>query len=132
MHARSSLQIVEAVAFEVAGQRYALEEDHARDAPPKLRAFANGDYAADVETLERAGISRRWITGAVPLADHIDQWYAEERADAIVLDGLEAEAAYAILTLTYSDGWAASGRYRLWAGLGRHLGFGPGASASAG
>jgi hypothetical protein len=46
-----------------------------------------------------------------------------------MLDGVEAEAMYAILTLTYSDGWTASGRFRLWAALGNGLQFGPGASA---
>src|SRR6266566_2332779 len=109
---------MEAMAFEVAGRRNALEEDHARDAPPKLREFARGNHSQDVVLLENLGFDRRWIEGAVPLADHIDQWYAEERTDAIVLEGLEAEAMYAILTLTYSDAWTASGRYRLWAALG--------------
>jgi hypothetical protein len=123
---------VEAIAFEVAGQRNALEEDHARDAPPKLRGLANGEYPQDVADLENLGFDPRWIGGAVALADHIDRWYAEERTDAIVLDGLEAEAMYAILSLTYSDGWAASGRYRLWAALGNHLGYGTGKNAPPG
>jgi hypothetical protein len=42
----------------------------------------------------------------VPLADHIDQWYAEEGAHTIVLDRLEPEAMYAILL----DSRAASHR----------------------
>jgi hypothetical protein len=50
---------MEAIGFELTGQRYALEEDHARDAPPKLRRFAQGDHPADVDDLERRGIPRR-------------------------------------------------------------------------
>jgi hypothetical protein len=66
-----------------------------------------------------------WLDGAVPLADRVDRWAAEDRDDAIALaDDVQARAAYAVLSITYSDGWDAREVSELWGALGKFLGLG--------
>ncbi len=116
---------MEIVAFEIGGTRYGLELRHARIFSEKLREFARGEHEADlVEINRRTGLdAAQWLDSAEPLADRIDRWVAEDRADAIGLDdGAEARAAYAVLSLTYSDGWDAREISELWAGLRNLLG----------
>lgn len=114
---------MEVVAFKVGGQRYGLEEDHARVLAAKLRDFAAGKYPAEVAQIE---LAEAWLAGTSPLADEIDQWRAEERTDPIVLErGGRAEAAYAILSRTYSDGWDSQQVGALRDALREYLGLNP-------
>ena len=116
---------VDVVGFEVEGTRYGLELQHARIFSQKLREFARGEYAGDLaEIKRRTGLdAAEWLDGAVPLADRVDRWAAEDRDDAIALaDDVQARAAYAVLSITYSDGWEAREVSELWAALGKLFG----------
>lgn len=118
---------MEVVGFEVDGTRYGLEPQYARIFSQKLREFARGEYAGDLaEIKRRAGLdAAEWLDGAVPLADRVDRWAAEDRDDAIALaDDVQARAAYAVLSITYSDGWDAREVSELWGALGKFLGLG--------
>lgn len=95
----------------------------------KLRDFSTGEYPDDVARLETHGVPRSWLEGASELADRINKSYATQDMTPIILHGRIAEALYAVMILSYSDGWAVSDRYRLWTGLGGYLGFGPGKDA---
>jgi hypothetical protein len=105
------------------GRRHALRARTAirADLSQKLREFARGEYAGELaEIKRRTGLdAAEWLDGAVPLADRIDRWAAEDRDDAIALaDDLQARAAYAVLSITYSDGWDARDVSDLWGALG--------------
>ncbi len=116
---------MDVVGFEVDGTRYGLELQHARLFSQKLREFVRGEYVGDLaEIKRRTGLdAAEWLDGAVPLADRVDRWVAEDRTDAIALgDDVQARAAYAVLSITYSDGWDAREVSELWAALGKLLG----------
>jgi len=116
---------MEIVAFEIDGTRHGLELRHARIFSEKLREFARGEHEADlVEINRRTGLdAAQWLDGAEPLADRIDRWVAEDRTDAIALDdGAQARAAYAVLSITWSDGWDAREVSELWAASRNLLG----------
>ena len=118
---------MEVVGFEVDGTRYGLEPQYARIFSQKLREFARGEYAGDLaEIKRRTGLdAAQWLDGAVPLADRVDRWAAEDRDDVIALvDDVQARAAYAVLSIIYSDGWDAREVSELWGALGRFLGLG--------
>ena len=115
---------MEGVAFNVAGQRFLVEPRLAADMSRKAREFDRGLYPQDVVfLLERRGLERRWLTAARQLADWIDERLATDSVEAIVLDGAEAEACYAVLSVTTSvDYWTDHGRPDLWNALGRQIG----------
>jgi hypothetical protein len=118
---------MDVVGFEVDGTRYGLEPQHARIFSQKLREFARGEYVGDLtEIKRRTGLAAaEWLDGAVPLADRVDRWVAEHRTDAIALgDDVQARAVYAVLSITYSDGWDTREVSELWAALGKFLGLG--------
>ena len=118
---------MEVVGFEVGGTRYGVEPHHARIFSQKLREFARGEYAGDLAEIKRRTRldAAEWLDGAVPLADRVDRWAAEDRDDAIALaDDVQARAAYAVLSITYSDGWDAREVSELWDALGMFLGLG--------
>jgi hypothetical protein len=118
---------VDVVGFEVDGTRYGLELQHARIFSRKLREFARGEYAGDLAEIKRRTRldAAEWLDGAVPLADRVDRWTAEDRDDAIPLgDDVQARAAYAVLSITYSDGWDDREVFELWIALGTFLGLG--------
>jgi hypothetical protein len=118
---------MDVVGFEVDRTRYALELQHARIFSQKLREFARGEYAGDLaEIKRRTGLdAAEWFDGAVPLADRVDRWTAEDRDDAIRLgDDVQARAAYAVLSITYSDAWDDREVFELWKALETFLGLG--------
>lgn len=89
---------MEVVGFAVDGTRYGLEPQYARTFSQKLREFARGEYAGDLaEIKRRTGLdAEEWLDGAVPLAERVDRWAAEDRDDAIALaDNVQARAAHA-------------------------------------
>jgi len=113
---------VEGVAFRVAEELFSVEPSLAHDAR-KARDFAKGEYSDDVDGLERRGLNRRWLDSAQSLADRIYKRLAHDGAHAIVLDDGEAEAAYAVLSVTTSVDYSTDhGRADLWGALGRYLG----------
>src|SRR5207245_222315 len=114
---------MEVLSFALDGQRYGFEEAHAYELSKKLRAFAAGGYRDDVSEIASSGLEPEWLTRAASLADRVDQWLAEERADAILLErGGFAEPACAVISRMYSDGWDSQQVSELRTALGRYLG----------
>ena len=114
---------MEGVAFRVGDELFSVEPALADDMARKARAFAQYEYPMEVDDLHRRGVDRRWLGGAQSLADAIYERLATDGVHEIVLEGLEAEAAYAVLSKTTTvDYWTDHGRPDLWTALGKHLG----------
>jgi hypothetical protein len=113
------VRCVEVVRFRVMEEVYGPEDEQVRLWPGKLRDFARGDYPPP----EIAGLDSSWLGTAPELANRIDQWRVEDRDDAIALvRGEGAEALFAVLGQTYSDGWDSQQVSALYDALRAYLG----------
>ena len=94
------------VSFEVSGEVYTLPRGQATNLAEKLRLFAAGEYAGDVELLSGLGADAAWVSGARAVADFIEESLVGNLDRPLPLEGKAADAVYQVLRISYHDAGA--------------------------
>jgi hypothetical protein len=115
--------------FEVGGGLYPLPERQASILAEQLRLFAKGNFPDDVRSL---AAGERWIKGARPAADLIEDTLVERRLGPIPLEWKTADVVFQVLRVSHESRLGRALSKALPLGLSADLGIGrPGSAVAA-